>query len=61
VPSCALSINPDSGRAHYELGALLSQAGDSAGAIQHFRIAARDADPNISAAAREMLARLGQR
>ncbi len=56
----ALSLNPESGRAHYELGALLSQSGDSAGAIPHFRIAARDADPNIATAAREMLRRLGQ-
>ena len=59
--NAALSLNPESGRAHYELGAVLSQSGDSAGAIQHFRLAARDADPNIAAAAREMLRRLGQK
>ena len=59
--NAALSLNPESGRAHYELGVVLSQSGDSAGAIQHFRLAARDADPNIAAAAREMLRRLGQK
>ncbi|SPE43036.1 Tetratricopeptide TPR_2 repeat protein (fragment) [Candidatus Sulfopaludibacter sp. SbA3] len=54
----ALSFNPNSGRAHYELGVVLSQSGDSAGAIEHFKMAARDADPNISASANEMLRRL---
>jgi tetratricopeptide (TPR) repeat protein len=54
----ALSLNPNSGRAHYELGVVLSQSGDSAGAIEHFKIAARDADPSISASANEMLRRL---
>ncbi|HLK64109.1 MAG TPA: tetratricopeptide repeat protein [Bryobacteraceae bacterium] len=54
----ALSLNPNSGRAHYELGVVLSQSGDSAGAIEHFKLAARDADPNISAGANEMLRRL---
>jgi Flp pilus assembly protein TadD len=58
--SIALSLNPNSGRAHYELGAVLFQTGDSAGALEHFRIAARDADPNISAGANEMLRRLRQ-
>ncbi len=56
-----LNINPDSGRAHYELGVALNQSGDSAGAIGHFRLAARDANPNIKAAANEMLRRMGQR
>jgi len=59
--NAALSLNPGSGRAHYELGVVLAQTGDSAGAVQHFRIAAREADPNISAAANEMLRRMGQR
>jgi tetratricopeptide (TPR) repeat protein len=54
----ALSLNPNSGRAHYELGAVLAQSGDTAGAIEHFKIAARDADPNISAGANDMLLRL---
>ena len=58
--NAALSLNPNSGRAHYELGAALGESGNSAGAIEHFRIAARDADPNIRAAATEMLRRLGQ-
>jgi len=53
-----LSLNPDSGRAHYELGVVLSQSGDSAGAIEHFKMAASDPDPNISAGANEMLRRL---
>jgi tetratricopeptide (TPR) repeat protein len=59
--NAALSLNPDSGRAHYELGAALSQSGDVAGAVEHFRIAARDADPNVRGAANEMLRRMGQR
>ncbi len=59
--NAALSANPASGRAHYELGVVLAQTGDSAGAAQHFRIAARDIDPNIRAAANEMLQRIGQR
>jgi hypothetical protein len=50
-----------SGRAHYELGVALAQSGDSTGAIQHLRAAARDTDPNISAAANEMLRRIGPR
>jgi tetratricopeptide (TPR) repeat protein len=54
----ALSLNPNSGRAHYELGVVMSQSGDSAGAIEHFKMAARDADPNIRASANEMLRRL---
>ena len=58
--NAALALNPDSGRAHYELGAALSQSGDTAGAKEHFRAAARDPDPNIRAAATEMLRRLGQ-
>jgi tetratricopeptide (TPR) repeat protein len=57
----ALNLNPASGRAHYELGAALSQSGDNARAIEHFKIAALDADPNIRAAAAEMLRRIGQR
>ena len=57
----ALNLNPASGRAHYELGAALSQSGDNARAIEHFKIAARDVDPNIRAAAAEMLRRIGQR
>jgi tetratricopeptide (TPR) repeat protein len=59
--SIALDLNPNSGRAHYELGVLLSQSGDSAGAIEHFQMAARDADPNIRASANEMLRRMRQR
>ena len=56
--NAALRLNPNSGRAHYELGVVLSQSGDVAGAIEHFKMAARDADPNISAGANEMLRRL---
>ena len=59
--NAALILNPGSGRSHYELGVLLSQSGDSAAAIRHFQAAAQDPDPNIAAAAREMLRRLGQR
>jgi tetratricopeptide (TPR) repeat protein len=58
--NAALSLNPASGRAHYELGVALNQSGDSAGAIGHFRVAARDADPNIRAAASEMLRKMGR-
>jgi predicted CXXCH cytochrome family protein len=54
----AVSLNPNDGRAHYELAVVLGQFGDSAGAIEHFMIAARDPDPNISAAATEMLRRI---
>lgn len=57
----ALAVNPESGRAHYELGVVLAQAGDSAAAIEQLRAAARDADPNLRAAAAEMLRRLGAR
>jgi Flp pilus assembly protein TadD len=57
----ALNLNPASGRAHYELGVALSQSDDNARAIEHFKIAARDVDPNIRAAAAEMLRRIGQR
>jgi Flp pilus assembly protein TadD len=59
--NAALALNPASGRAHYELGAALSQSGEIARAMEHFKIAARDADPNIRTAAAEMLRRIGQR
>ena len=54
----ALIRNPKSGRAHDEQGAVRAQSGDNPGAIEHLTIAARDADPNIRAAANEMLRRL---
>ena len=57
----AVGIDPNSGRAQYQLGVVLMQSGDTARAAEHFRAAARDANPAIGAAAREMLGRLGQR
>jgi Flp pilus assembly protein TadD len=54
----ALTLNPDDGRTHYELGIVLAQSGDSAGAAEHLAIAARSPDPNIAAAAAEMLRRM---
>ena len=58
--NAALGANPASGRAHYELGVALAQTGDTAAAVAHFRAAASDPDPNISAAANEMLRRLAR-
>ena len=54
----ALSLSPNDGRTHYELGIALGQSGDSAGAIEQLTAATHDPDPNIAAAAAEMLRRL---
>jgi predicted CXXCH cytochrome family protein len=57
----ALRLAPDSVRAHYELGVALMQLGNSATAVEQFRTAAQGTDPQVKAAALQMLQRLGAR
>ncbi|MEO8597742.1 MAG: tetratricopeptide repeat protein [Candidatus Solibacter sp.] len=56
----AIRLKPDSVRARYELAVLLWQSGNTAGALEHFTIAAKASDPQVKAAATEMLRRLGR-
>ena len=43
----AIRLRPDFGKAHLELGALLTRQGDRAGAAAEFRAAQSDPDPQI--------------
>jgi tetratricopeptide (TPR) repeat protein len=56
----ALRIQPDSPRAHYELGLALGRSGRHAEAQAELKTAAASSDPEIRAAATEILRRLGQ-
>ena len=56
----AIRLKPDSGRAHYELGVALAQAGNRAGAIEHLKLAAQGPDAEAKAAALQVLRSLGQ-
>ena len=51
----AVTLQPDFWRAHYELGVALAMKGDTAGATQHFRLAAQGNDPTAKAAALDLL------
>ncbi|MFN7923516.1 MAG: tetratricopeptide repeat protein [Bryobacteraceae bacterium] len=57
----ALQLNPDFARIHLDLASVLAAQGDRNGAIQELRAAAVAADPNVSAAARQALERMGER
>jgi hypothetical protein len=54
----AIRLKPDSARAHYELGAAWGQLGNAAAALAHFKIAAESSDPQVKAAALQVLRRL---
>jgi predicted CXXCH cytochrome family protein len=56
----AVRLQPDFWRAHYELGAALVNKGDKAGATAHVRLAAGGNDPQVKAAAQQLLQRLPQ-
>ena len=53
----AIRLKADSSRAHYELGVVFGQQGNSAAAVEHFKMAAQSTDPEVKAAATEMLRR----
>ena len=55
----AVRLEPDFWRAQYELGAVLQQRGNAAGALQHLRLAAQGQDAQAKAAAQQLLQRLG--
>ena len=56
----AVNLQPDFWRAHYELGVSLGRQGDSAGANAQLRIAAQGNDPEVKAAALQLLQKAGQ-
>ncbi len=55
----ALAAKPEMNRVHLNLGLLLAAQGDRAGAIEHLRAAATDANPAIAGPAAQALERLG--
>ena len=55
-----MNLQPDFWRAHYELGVSLGRQGDSAGANAQLRIAAQGNDPEVKAAALQLLQKAGQ-
>ena len=55
----AVRLRPDFGKAHAELGAVLTRMGDRAGAAAEFRIAQSDPDPQIREKAIAGLAAIG--
>jgi len=54
----AVRLQPDFWRAHYELGASLANKGDTASAATQLRLAAGGNDPQVTAAAQQLLQRL---
>ena len=56
----AIRIKPDFGRAHLDLARVLVAQGDTAGAVQQLREAARDPDPQVAQVARKALQSIGQ-
>jgi predicted CXXCH cytochrome family protein len=56
----ATRLKPDFWRAQLELATVLARQGDSAGAVEHFKIAAQGTDSQASAAARQALQQLGK-
>ncbi len=58
--TAAITLQPDFWRAHYELGALLAAKGDSANAATHLRQVARSPDPELKAAALQLLQKTGR-
>ncbi|MGH9572998.1 MAG: tetratricopeptide repeat protein [Candidatus Acidiferrales bacterium] len=53
--STAIRLQPDFWRAHFELGAALRLTGDATGAAEQLRIAAKGNDPEVRAAALQLL------
>jgi Flp pilus assembly protein TadD len=56
----AVRLQPEFWPAHYELGAALANKGDKAGAAAQLRLAAGGNDPQVKAAAQQLLQRLPQ-
>lgn len=56
----AVRLQPDFWRAHYELGAAFANKGDKARASAELRLAADGNDPQVKAAAQQLLQRLPQ-
>ena len=55
----AVRLQPEFGRAQYELGVLLQQKGDAA-AVEHLRAAARSSERDAKAAAQQLLQKMGR-
>jgi Tfp pilus assembly protein PilF len=56
----AIKIRPEFGRANLDLGALLADSGDVAGALPHLQKAAASLEPAVREEARQMLEKLGK-
>ncbi len=56
----AVRLDPAMARARLELATMLRKKGDVAGAVEHLRAAASGNDPEIAAAATELLKKLGR-
>ncbi|HVW12010.1 MAG TPA: tetratricopeptide repeat protein [Bryobacteraceae bacterium] len=56
----AVKLRPDLWSAQFELGVALGKSRDFAGAQEHLKIAAGGSDPEVKAAASDLLRRLGQ-
>jgi tetratricopeptide (TPR) repeat protein len=56
----AVHLQPDSGRAQYELAVALGLKRDIPAAIEHLKLAAGGTDPEAKEQALELLRRLGQ-
>ena len=56
----AIKLQPDSGRAHYELGVELARTGNRASALEHLKLAAQSREAEVKAAALQVLRSLGQ-
>jgi Flp pilus assembly protein TadD len=56
----AVRLQPNLWRAHFELGVVLGREHDSAGAVEHLKLAAEGSDPDAKASAQQLLKSLGQ-
>jgi tetratricopeptide (TPR) repeat protein len=56
----ALRLRPDFDRAHLDLASVLAAQGNTAGAIEHLRAAAKGRDPRVAQQAAAALEKLGQ-
>jgi Flp pilus assembly protein TadD len=56
----AVKLQPDLWSAQFELGVALGKSRDFAGAQEHLKLAAGGSDPEVKAAASDLLRRLGQ-
>ncbi|MBV8846046.1 MAG: tetratricopeptide repeat protein [Bryobacterales bacterium] len=57
----AITLQPNFGRAHLDLGSLLAESGDVRAALPHLQEAAASPDPAVSTEAHQMLHQIGNR